>query len=304
MGEEGHLYSLKWNNYVSHVMASLNSMRTDRDLIDVTLSCEGKKILAHKMLLSACSPYFKDLFKENPCQHPVIIFRHIPFGDLTALVQFMYTGEVSVDEDELPSFLQTAEMLEIQGLTKGSQPVEKTKNDKTVPVQPKSAPSIVPTTVAETADIVPEPAQVAEKPKTRSESAASPSRKRRRTTPTRPEKESVQPKEPVITPEFVTSKVKVEAIETDDLPILEEHEFMSYDDGDDDDGDRGENLEYENNDLDGTEVSEGDPSDIQDKGRSAFLLLCYLHSSYLLTSGFAQHVLEVYLLKLYYLSAF
>ncbi len=33
------------------------------DLVDVTLGVEGKKFGAHKMLLSACSPYFRDLLK-------------------------------------------------------------------------------------------------------------------------------------------------------------------------------------------------------------------------------------------------
>jgi hypothetical protein len=38
-------------------------LRSDEELVDVTLSCEGKRIRAHKMLLSACSTYFRDLFK-------------------------------------------------------------------------------------------------------------------------------------------------------------------------------------------------------------------------------------------------
>ncbi|KAK2579647.1 hypothetical protein KPH14_011572 [Odynerus spinipes] len=93
---------------------------TDEDLVDVTLSCEGKRIRAHKMLLSACSTYFRDLFKENPCQHPVIIFRNVKFDDLAALIDFMYQGEVNVVQEQLASFLTTAELLAVQGLTDGS----------------------------------------------------------------------------------------------------------------------------------------------------------------------------------------
>ncbi|XP_065335893.1 zinc finger and BTB domain-containing protein 17-like isoform X5 [Cloeon dipterum] len=130
-------YSLRWNNYVRHMTSAFESLRSDKDLIDVTLSCEGKKIPAHKMLLSACSSYFKDLFKENPCQHPVIIFRNVTFVDLVALVDFMYNGEVNVEQEQLASFLNTAELLQVQGLTNSSKDQEKfrktAKEDDRVP---------------------------------------------------------------------------------------------------------------------------------------------------------------------------
>ncbi|XP_044596834.1 broad-complex core protein isoforms 1/2/3/4/5-like isoform X2 [Cotesia glomerata] len=113
-------FSLRWNNYLKHITCAFETLRTDEDLVDVTLSCEGKRIRAHKMLLSACSTYFRDLFKENPCQHPVIIFRNVKFDDLAALVDFMYQGEVNVVQEQLASFLTTAELLAVQGLTDGT----------------------------------------------------------------------------------------------------------------------------------------------------------------------------------------
>lgn len=110
-------FSLRWNNYVSHVTDAFNLLRLDNDMVDVTLCCEGGKIKAHKMLLSVCSDYFKQIFKENPCQHPVIIFKNVKFDDLNAIVNFMYHGEVNIFQEQLESFLITAEMLEVKGLT-------------------------------------------------------------------------------------------------------------------------------------------------------------------------------------------
>ncbi|CAB3231013.1 unnamed protein product [Arctia plantaginis] len=110
-------FSLRWNNYVSHVTEAFNVLRFENDLVDVTLCCDGGKIKAHKMLLSACSTYFKQIFKENPCQHPVIIFRNFKFEDLNAIVNFMYHGEVNIFQEQLESFLITAEILEVKGLT-------------------------------------------------------------------------------------------------------------------------------------------------------------------------------------------
>ncbi|CAH0725858.1 unnamed protein product, partial [Brenthis ino] len=110
-------FSLRWNNYVTHVTEAFNVLRFENDLVDVTLCCDGGKIRAHKMLLSACSNYFKQIFKENPCQHPVIIFRNFKYDDLNAIINFMYHGEVNIFQEQLESFLITAEFLEVKGLT-------------------------------------------------------------------------------------------------------------------------------------------------------------------------------------------
>ncbi|XP_046961771.1 broad-complex core protein isoforms 1/2/3/4/5-like [Vanessa cardui] len=114
-------FSLRWNNYVNHVTEAFNSLRFENDLVDVTLCCDGGKIRAHKMLLSACSNYFKQIFKENPCQHPVIIFRNFKYEDLNAIINFMYHGEVNIFQEQLESFLITAELLEVKGLTDNSE---------------------------------------------------------------------------------------------------------------------------------------------------------------------------------------
>ncbi|KAG4068313.1 hypothetical protein HA402_007833 [Bradysia odoriphaga] len=115
-------FSLRWNNYINHITYAFESLRSHEDLVDVTLCCEGRKIRAHKILLSACSTYFKDVFKENPCQHPVIIFKNVKYEDLLAIIEFMYQGEVNVQQESLSSFLNTAEMLAVQGLTDTTNP--------------------------------------------------------------------------------------------------------------------------------------------------------------------------------------
>lgn len=112
-------FFLRWDSYSNHISSAFGTLRHQEDLVDVTLSCEGKKIRAHKVLLSACSPYFRDVFKDNPCQHPVIVFKNVKYDDLLAIIEFMYQGEVSVVQDALPSFLNTAELLSVQGLTEG-----------------------------------------------------------------------------------------------------------------------------------------------------------------------------------------
>ncbi|KAH8408806.1 hypothetical protein KR009_000565 [Drosophila setifemur] len=110
-------YSLRWNNYLRHLTYSLDNLRLNDDFVDVSLCVDGRRINAHKVVLSSCSSYFKEIFKENPHPHPVIIFKFIKFEDLNSIIEFMYQGEVNVQQEALQSFLQTAELLAVQGLT-------------------------------------------------------------------------------------------------------------------------------------------------------------------------------------------
>jgi len=110
-------FSLRWNNYQTHLVTAFESLLEGQEFIDVTLGCEGRKLPAHKMLLSACSPYFRELLKDNLCQHPIIVLRDVTYTDMHSLLQFMYNGEVNVTQDQLNSFLKTAESLKIRGLT-------------------------------------------------------------------------------------------------------------------------------------------------------------------------------------------
>lgn len=56
-------FCLKWNNFQSSIIHAFESLQTTQDLADVTLTCEGINIKAHKIILSACSPYFRTVFK-------------------------------------------------------------------------------------------------------------------------------------------------------------------------------------------------------------------------------------------------
>lgn len=110
-------FSLRWNNYQAHLVTAFESLLEKNEFVDVTLGCDGRKLSAHRMLLSACSPYFRNLLQDNHCQHPIILLRDITYSDMSSLLQFMYNGEVNVEQAHLSSFLKTAECLKIRGLT-------------------------------------------------------------------------------------------------------------------------------------------------------------------------------------------
>jgi len=84
--------------------------------VDVTIACDGLNLKAHKMVLSACSPYFQSMFYNTPDKHPVVFLKDVRYDEMKALLEFMYRGEVSVDQENLSSLLKVAEGLKIKGL--------------------------------------------------------------------------------------------------------------------------------------------------------------------------------------------
>lgn len=109
-------FCLRWNSYPATVATQLAALRAAEDFVDVTLACDGRQLRAHKLVLSACSPYFMQMFKSTPCKHPVIFLKDVGFRQLVALLEFMYAGEVNVSQAELPALLRTAEALQVRGL--------------------------------------------------------------------------------------------------------------------------------------------------------------------------------------------
>lgn len=109
-------FCLRWNNHQSALVSVFDHLLQSEAFVDVTLAVEGLLLRAHKLVLSACSPYFQAMFASHPAKHPIIILKDVRYGDLRALLDFMYKGEVAVDQDRLPSFLRLAETLKIRGL--------------------------------------------------------------------------------------------------------------------------------------------------------------------------------------------
>lgn len=110
-------FCLRWNNYGRNLTNVFDQLLQNESFVDVTLACNDQSIKAHKMVLSACSPYFQNLFFDNPCQHPIIIMRDVKWTELKAIVEFMYKGEIKVSQAEIGPLLRVAEMLKIRGLT-------------------------------------------------------------------------------------------------------------------------------------------------------------------------------------------
>jgi len=112
-------FCLRWNDFESNISVAFRELRDDKDFFDVTLACDDEQIQAHKVILSACSPFFRNILRRNAHQHPLLYLKGVKYTDLQSVLNFMYHGEVNVAQEELNSFLAVAEDLRVKGLTQG-----------------------------------------------------------------------------------------------------------------------------------------------------------------------------------------
>jgi len=114
---EDENFCLRWNDYEKKYAETFRTLREDDHFADVTLACEGHAVKAHRIILCACSGYFSHILRTiHPTQHPVLLLSDVRPTDLTALMDFIYYGQVNITQDSLQSFLKIAEKLKIKGL--------------------------------------------------------------------------------------------------------------------------------------------------------------------------------------------
>ena len=118
-------FCLKWNDFESNLSSAFNDLREEKEFLDVTLVCDDNQIEAHQVVISACSSFFRNILKKTKHSHPMVYLRGVPYSQLVSVLTFMYKGEVSVAQEQLNSFLHTAEDLKVKGLTQGGAAVQK-----------------------------------------------------------------------------------------------------------------------------------------------------------------------------------
>ncbi|XP_063991942.1 broad-complex core protein isoforms 1/2/3/4/5-like isoform X2 [Diachasmimorpha longicaudata] len=132
-------FCVSWNSHQSNMHSAFPKLLSSEQFVDVTLACDGGSIKCHKVVLSACSDYLERLLLEIPCTHPIIFLRDMRMWELQALVEFMYRGEVYVEEQQLTRLMQAAEALQVRGLS--SQGREAAQGDSPTAQSSSSTPS-------------------------------------------------------------------------------------------------------------------------------------------------------------------
>jgi len=110
-------FCLKWNDFDENIRDYFRTLRKDQRLFDVTLATDdGQQVQAHKIILSAGSHFFSDIFQKCNHANMLIYLKGIRSADLEHVTDFMYNGEASISQVEIKEFLETGKELRVKGL--------------------------------------------------------------------------------------------------------------------------------------------------------------------------------------------
>ncbi|XP_031621377.1 protein bric-a-brac 1-like [Contarinia nasturtii] len=88
------------------------------DFLDVTLSAGGKHIKAHRFILAAASEYFRKVlkFSNDSNNFPIFFFNDVKFEHMSKIVEYLYTGSIEIQSNDIDEFMRLAKRLQILGL--------------------------------------------------------------------------------------------------------------------------------------------------------------------------------------------
>ena len=110
-------YNLNYNNYSENICLSFKAVREYEHFTDVILACDDGEINAHKLVLFTGSELFQKMLPRFKHPNPLIYLRGLKLKDLQSLLNFVYFGEISLQEKDLKGVLNAAKDLKIKGFT-------------------------------------------------------------------------------------------------------------------------------------------------------------------------------------------
>ena len=115
-------------DHSTDLLEKITSFFKENVLTDVTLVCEDHtKVEAHKVILGAVSPAFREMLCSNHHSHPLIFLKGVSGNELKPLLDFIYYGKTSIQQDSLEEFMKIGQTFEVSGI--GSRNDENVKKE-------------------------------------------------------------------------------------------------------------------------------------------------------------------------------
>ena len=115
MGQE--MLGLQWKTYEAHLSNAFKGLYNQSDFSDVTLVCDDQtQLAAHKIVLSACSPFLRNILLNNPHPHPLIYLKGIKHNEMQSILQFMCLGETTILKDSFQDVIDVGKQLKVKEL--------------------------------------------------------------------------------------------------------------------------------------------------------------------------------------------
>ena len=118
-------YNLTWDSFPEHLGSIFQDLSNSNRFSDVTLICDDQKLYkSHKFILSASSDVFKAIFSDESQSPPMIYLRGVSHKDLELILSFVYTGQVTFEQERLSEFLNVAKDLKIYGIENSTDSID------------------------------------------------------------------------------------------------------------------------------------------------------------------------------------
>ncbi|XP_060688752.1 kelch-like protein 2 isoform X2 [Hemiscyllium ocellatum] len=106
--------------HMKNAFKVMNELRSQNLLCDVTLVAEDTEISAHRVVLAACSPYFHAMFTGEMSESKAkrVRIKEVDSWTLSILVDYVYTAELQVTEENVQVLLPAAGLLQLQDVRK------------------------------------------------------------------------------------------------------------------------------------------------------------------------------------------
>ena len=110
---------VSYDKFESHTLNAFSTWRESLELSDVTLaSHDGKKFKAHKIVLTASSPVFREILTDTSNSLPIVYLRGVEGNMLNHMLDFVYKGEVDLPETDMEEFLNFTGEMKINGMNR------------------------------------------------------------------------------------------------------------------------------------------------------------------------------------------
>lgn len=102
-------------DFSNSVLSHLNQLRVQGRLCDIVVNVQGQSFRAHKVVLAASSPYFRDHMSLSQMSTVSLTVIRNP-GVFEQLLAFCYTGRLRLQLADIISYLTAASFLQMQQL--------------------------------------------------------------------------------------------------------------------------------------------------------------------------------------------
>lgn len=96
-------------------LETFNSLRKIGELCDIVILVGTRRIFAHKLVLSACSPYFRAMFTSEMAEsrQTEVTIRDVDEQAMETLIEFCYSAIIIIEESNVQTLLPAACLLQL-----------------------------------------------------------------------------------------------------------------------------------------------------------------------------------------------